>query len=141
LTSAKAHPSPFSWPDSPTYQWRHDGIDLTDGGAISGSDTPTLSIDPVLETDAGSYDVVVANACGEALSNGAELLVLAACIADVVPPQGDGEVNIDDIFGIIGAWSSADPQYDIAPVPPAGPNGVVDIDDLFVVLGGWGPCS
>ena len=58
-----------------SYQWRKDGVPLSDGGTISGSTTATLTIDPVAFGDAGSYDVVVTDACGEATSNAATLSV------------------------------------------------------------------
>jgi hypothetical protein len=48
--------------DAPlSYRWRKNGIDLSDGGTISGVTTPTLKISPVAMGDIGSYDVVVNN--------------------------------------------------------------------------------
>jgi len=58
-----------------TYQWRRNGVPLSDGGPISGATTATLTIDPVAFTDAGSYDVVVTDDCGAAPSNAATLSV------------------------------------------------------------------
>ena len=58
-----------------TYQWRKDGVPLSDGGTISGATTSTLTIDPVAFTDAGSYDVVVADSCTNTTSNAATLSV------------------------------------------------------------------
>jgi hypothetical protein len=47
------------------YQWRKDGVPLTDDGSISGSSTATLAISPVMPAGAGSYDVRVSMvACG-----------------------------------------------------------------------------
>ena len=57
------------------YQWRKGGVPLSDAGTISGSQTPVLTIDPVSFGDAGTYDVVVTDACGEATSNAATLSV------------------------------------------------------------------
>lgn len=46
-----------------SYQWQFDGgsgfVNLTDGGAISGATTPTLSVGPLLLTHAGQYRCVV----------------------------------------------------------------------------------
>ena len=42
-----------------SYQWFKNGIDLTDGGNISGAYTSTLSLANVQAADAGSYSVVV----------------------------------------------------------------------------------
>lgn len=63
------------------YQWRRDGTDIFDGsapggGTISGTQTVTLSITLVGEADAGVYELLIANACGETLSDPAELTVL-----------------------------------------------------------------
>ena len=55
------------------YQWRKDGVPLTDGGTISGSQTATLTIDPVSFDDAGAYDVLVTDACDSVASNAATL--------------------------------------------------------------------
>jgi titin len=41
------------------YQWRKNGLDLSDGGNISGSNSATLTINPTSPLDNGSYDVIV----------------------------------------------------------------------------------
>lgn len=57
---------------------------------------------------------------------------IVVCPADV---NGDGWVDIDDLFAVLGGWGPCDgcPEdvnYD----------GVVDIDDVFEILAAWGPC-
>src|ERR1035441_335905 len=43
-----------------TYQWRKGTVNLTNGGAISGADAPTLIINPASFTDAAiNYNVIV----------------------------------------------------------------------------------
>jgi hypothetical protein len=44
-------------------QWRKDGMDLSDGGNISGATSQILTIDPASAADDGSYDVVVTDLC------------------------------------------------------------------------------
>jgi hypothetical protein len=44
-----------------SYQWRKNGLNLANGGSISGVNTATLTITSVLGSDAGNYDVVVDN--------------------------------------------------------------------------------
>ncbi len=67
-----------------TYAWRFQGT------PIPGADQPTLLIDPVGPADAGDYDVVVTNSCGDATSLVATL--------DVVTPAdcADGLECTDD---------------------------------------------
>ena len=56
FTVATSGSSPVS------YQWQQDGVNLTDGGNISGSSTATLRITNVSLADAALYSVVVSNA-------------------------------------------------------------------------------
>jgi len=46
-----------------TYQWRKNGGNLSDGGAVSGSRTATLHIANAQVSDNGTYDVVVQDFC------------------------------------------------------------------------------
>ncbi|NOT51988.1 MAG: T9SS type A sorting domain-containing protein [Chitinophagaceae bacterium] len=62
-----------------TYQWRRNGVNLTNGSFISGVNTPTLTIANVQVANAGTYDVVVSGACTPpATSNGVVLNVGSA---------------------------------------------------------------
>jgi FG-GAP-like repeat/Immunoglobulin I-set domain/S-layer homology domain len=72
-----------------TYQWRKGGVPLSDGGSISGSQTATLTIDPVSFDDAGSYDVIVTDDCGTVTSSPAILSVEFADVALVSPFHDD----------------------------------------------------
>jgi len=51
------------------YTWQFNGTNLTDGGIISGSTTPTLTLTGVTTNNAGPYTVVVNNSVGPAVSN------------------------------------------------------------------------
>ena len=46
--------------------------------------------------------------------------------------NGDGVVDIDDVFAILAAWGPCD-----ACPEDVNDDGVVDIDDLFEVLANW----
>lgn len=58
-------------------------------------------------------------------------LEVAPCPADV---NDDGQVDIDDLFDVLGHWGEGEGQWDV------NEDGTVDIDDVFAVLGDWGPC-
>jgi uncharacterized repeat protein (TIGR03803 family) len=58
-----------------TYQWLENGTNLLDGGNISGSSTPTLTITNVTLANAGAYSVTVTNSLGSASSAAAQLRV------------------------------------------------------------------
>ncbi len=61
-----------------SYQWRFNGMNLTDDGRLAGSQSNLLTIASVLMGDAGQYEVVVTNAYGCATSGLATLTVLQA---------------------------------------------------------------
>ena len=58
-----------------SYQWQKYGVDLPDGGSITGATTDTLTITGVMEIDEGGYRCVVSNAVGKENSNAAVLTV------------------------------------------------------------------
>jgi uncharacterized repeat protein (TIGR03803 family) len=68
------------------YQWRTNGINLTDGGNISGSATPTLTISGVASNNIASYSVVVSNVTGVAVSSNAALSIIASKPVFVLQP-------------------------------------------------------
>jgi subtilisin-like proprotein convertase family protein len=57
-----------------TYQWRRNGVNLTDGGRISGANADSLTISNVVLADAGTYDVIVSGTCPPALTSNAAIL-------------------------------------------------------------------
>ncbi len=60
-----------------TYEWRHAGGLLTDGGKISGATTATLSLAKAAIADGGGYQCTVRNGQGQALSSTATVLVIS----------------------------------------------------------------
>ena len=65
------------------YQWFKNGVPLTDGGVISGAQTPRVTVTSV--TSGGSYSVVVSNSAQSVASAPAGLTVNGAP-AIVIPP-------------------------------------------------------
>ncbi|MBC7835277.1 MAG: hypothetical protein H7Y88_09290 [Phycisphaerales bacterium] len=80
-----------------TYQWRKDDVPI-DIGANPSAATATLTILSVGSSDAGSYDCVVVNACGSAISHSAQLGI---CDADF---NCDSVVTSADITSFLSAW-------------------------------------
>ncbi len=72
------------------YRWRKNGIQIADGGSITGAATASLTVNPVSEADAGSYDCIVANACGTVISRAAALVIDPCVAAD---PAEDCNAN------------------------------------------------
>lgn len=88
-----------------SYQWRKDGLDLADGGSISGVHTTTLTIDPTVEGDAGTYDIVVTDGFSQSLTSVPATLAvnttptaaasgtMAICNGNSTPLTGSGGVS------------------------------------------------
>lgn len=72
-----------------TYQWRRDGIAITDDGRIIGATTANLTITDVDFPDGGQYDVLAINDCGQVASEPVTLTI--ACGG--ARPSGD--LNFD----------------------------------------------
>jgi hypothetical protein len=51
---------------------------------------------------------------------------------------GDGQVNVDDLLAVIGAWGACPPPPETCDADITG-DGVVNVDDLLAVIGAWGP--
>ncbi len=62
------------------YQWRKDGVALSDGGNIGGVQTSTLILSNILGGDMGGYSVVVTNGWGSVTSALATLTVIEPAI-------------------------------------------------------------
>ncbi len=58
------------------YQWRSNGVALSNGGKISGAQTSSLTVAAVVQTNAASYSVTVSGANGPLLSSNALLTVI-----------------------------------------------------------------
>lgn len=76
---------------TPAYQWQKDGINLVDGGQISGATSPNLTLTGMLATNAGTYQVVVTNVAGTVTSGGAVLNVVPVVIWG---DNSNGENNV-----------------------------------------------
>lgn len=64
-----------------SFQWRCNGIDLADGGNVSGTRTGTLVLSNVTEASEGGYSAVISNDLGSLASTNAELTVIPVSAA------------------------------------------------------------
>lgn len=62
-----------------SYQWQRNGVNLLDGGIVTGATSSTLTLTGVTTNDAGSYRVVITNSVGSVTS-------VVASLAINVPP-------------------------------------------------------
>ena len=84
-----------------TYRWRKNGVNLNNGGAISGVTTNTLTINPTVVGDSGNYDIVVTDGFGQTItSNQAALTVKGRPTAAA---SGGGTVCTGQSAGLIGS--------------------------------------
>lgn len=89
------------------YQWRRNGLNIPDGGPISGASTPKLTINPVAYGYGGNFDVVITNPCGAVVSNPASLSIgcYPNCDGSSVPPI----LNIQDFICFQNRYFQGDP--------------------------------
>lgn len=107
------------------YQWRRDGVILSDGGAVSGATTPTLTINPTVLADNGAaFDCVAGNTCGGVVSDIAVLTVF--CRADW---NHNGVVNSQDFFHFLADFFEAHADFN--------GDGLTNSQDFFDFLGAF----
>ena len=70
-----------------TYQWRSNGVNLVNGGHISGAQSATLQLTTITSADAASYDVIVNNNCPSQAQSASATLTVVTQPFIVVQPQ------------------------------------------------------
>lgn len=118
---------------TPNFQWRKNGLPLSDAGNVSGSGTPTLSLANVGAGDVASYDVVLTNDLGSVTSSVVSLTVVAAPTPGSYPAAVAAAnpvaywrlnetvgyaTNAYDYFGGVGAYYGPNAYGSPGPVPP-----------------------
>lgn len=86
------------------YQWRKDGVDLTDGGNLSGATTTALSITSAQPSDNGNYTVVITNQFGATTSTPPAVLTINA---GNIPPSITGPNDQTVIQGNNATFTAA----------------------------------
>lgn len=85
-----------------SYSWNKTGVALSNGGNISGADTPILSLNAVTGTDSGTYSLTASNALGPVTSSNAVLVVLDPGI--IAQPQSQTlAIGSNLVFQVLAA--------------------------------------
>jgi len=89
--------------DTILYQWQRNGINLIDGGDISGATTDTLSLANVTNADEDNYQVVVTHSVTSAskTSEAKQLVVLGAPEILTQPEAVSTEAGLDAVFSVL----------------------------------------
>jgi hypothetical protein len=98
-----------------TYSWRKGGVAVTNGGAISGQGTATLTLTNPTSGDAGSYDVVVSGTCTPAVTSTAVTVTVSPfTVGGNLTPKlqtgcqnATGNISLSGIAGTIIKWQSS----------------------------------
>lgn len=121
------------------YQWSKDGVNLADGGRISGSGTNILTINPASVADSGQYQVTMNNLCGLGVSQpivlnvaaGSDMLAIALSGGGgsgsgqkIIITWGDSAATLQSSTNVAGPWTTitgatSPYTYTINPVFPA----------------------
>ena len=112
------------------YQWYHDEMALGDDGHISGSQSDTLTIDPVDVMDIGYYCVSITDDCSTTISQEASLMI--SCQGDL---EGDGYISLADLQFLLANYGMTGAQYQDGDLDG---DGDVDLADLQILLSLYG---
>lgn len=105
-----------------SYQWRRNSV------PIPGATARTLFLAEASHAIEGSYDCIVSNPCGQAVSAAAQLTVVECCRADF---DADGTLGVPDIFAFLSAWFAQSPEADFDGI------GGIGVPDIFSFLSEW----
>ncbi len=87
---------------APSLQWRKNGVDLANGGTISGATNSTLMVGPLSASDAGTYSVLLSNAAG--------IMITGAVLTVSTELLRNGSFETGDFSGWDLADSSGSPM-------------------------------
>ncbi|MEM7228890.1 MAG: VCBS repeat-containing protein [Planctomycetota bacterium] len=97
---------------------------------------PTAHSPQPTATSSGSVTVLLTNTATVSTLN-------PDCPADCAPIGGNGDVNVDDLIGVINSFGQTGALCDVAPLNPDGTfgNNIVNVDDLIAVINAFGTCD
>jgi hypothetical protein len=129
------------------YQWRKNGVNLVNGGAISGATSAILTISPVaLSDNAAAFDCIVANTCGPTPSYPAGLAVdpapSGACCHGATCVIMSSAVACSHFGTYLGDGSVCSPaarggSVNVCCKPDYNDSGALQVQDIFDFLNAW----
>ena len=84
-----------------TYRWRKNGVNLNNGGTISGVTTDTLTISSTVAGDSGNYDIAVTDGFGQTITSNQAVLTINT--RPTAAASGGGTVCTGESAGLIGS--------------------------------------
>ncbi|MFO1475707.1 MAG: immunoglobulin domain-containing protein [Verrucomicrobiota bacterium] len=115
LASAQARFSVRCIGTSLAYRWQKDGVDLLDGGKVSGASTPTLVLNGVVPADSGIYRARVSNATAQVFSSNAPLAVVYGAGVVAWGDNSYGQTNVPaGLFDVLAVVSGGDSLHGLA---------------------------
>jgi sugar lactone lactonase YvrE len=90
---------------TPTYQWKKNGVNLTDGGNVSGSTSTTLTLTNVSPADTATYTVVADNTIAPSATSNNSVLNVNVPSAITTQPPATLTVNVGGTATITAAAS------------------------------------
>ena len=102
-----------------TYQWQVGGVDITDGGSVSGATTSSLTINPVAFADeATDYSVIVSGACAPNDTSNLVFLEVDTVTAITTQPIDITACSGDSIaFVVVAEGSGLTYQWQLGGLP------------------------
>ncbi len=126
--------------------WRKGGVPI-DAAITPSANTSRLELPRITARDLGSYDCIIADACGTFVSSTFIVSLRSGCSpADVAgrqPVGADGTVDGTDFIAFFNSFAAgdvlADPLADIAGAGDDGidPDGMIDATDMIVFINGF----
>jgi len=127
---------------SNVYQWRRDGVLLTNNANYANTAGRFLIITNAVPALSGSYVATAVNSCGTATSTAATLVVSSPCGTTDFDGDGDAatDADIEALFAVIGGTGCPTPSCGSTDFDGDGDAGTdADIEAFFRVIAG-GPC-
>lgn len=127
------------------FEWRRGDATLEDGGALAGTSTSSLTIDPVATTHSGSYTAFVTNPFGSVISQPA-ILTVSERAGDI---NADGKIDESDYQAFVACFGGPDTPPAAVPGGPTAQacaaifdavgDGNIDIRDFADFQNAFGP--